>query len=82
MFKELGAMMSLMNNRSKIQEEMGKFQAVVSSIQTEAQAGGGLVTVKVNGKMEILSVKITDDALKMNDREMLEDHIVAATNQA
>jgi DNA-binding YbaB/EbfC family protein len=82
MFKELGAMMHLLGNRGKIQEEIQKFQAQVGQITAEAAAGGGYVTVKVNGKLEVLSVRITDEALKLNDREVLEDLITAATNQA
>jgi DNA-binding YbaB/EbfC family protein len=82
MFKELGAMMSLLGNKGKIQEEIQKFQASVGQITAEASSGAGYVTVKVNGKLEVLSVRISDEALKLNDREMLEDLITAATNQA
>ena len=82
MFKELGQMMSLMNNRGKIQEEIQKFQAQVGTITAEAAAGAGYVTVKVNGKMEVLTVRISEEAMALNDREMLEDLIAAATNQA
>lgn len=80
MFKELGGIMSLLNNKGKIQDEMQKFQQTISQLTSEGMAGGGLVTVKVNGQMAVLSVKISDDAMKMNDREMLEDLIAAATN--
>lgn len=82
MFKELGAMMSLMGNRGKLQEELGKFQAQVGTITAEATAGAGYVTAKANGKLEVLSVKISDEALALNDREMLEDLVAAAVNQA
>lgn len=82
MFKELGSMMSLLRNQGKIQEEFQKFQAQLGSISAEASSGAGYVTVKVNGKMEIVSVRISEDAMKLNDREMLEDLIAAATNQA
>ncbi len=82
MFKELGAMMSLMGNRGKLQEEIGKFQAQVGTITAEATAGAGYVTAKANGKLEVLSVKISDEALALNDREMLEDLVAAAVNQA
>ena len=82
MFKELGAMMGLMGNKSKIQDEMQKFQASIPLIIAEGTAGGGMVTVKANGKMEILSCKIGEDAFKLDDREMLEDLVIAATNQA
>jgi len=82
MFKELGAMMGLLKNQGKIQEEVQKFNAQVGNITAEASAGAGYVTVKVNGRMEVLSVKISEEAMKLNDREMLEDLIAAATNQA
>ena len=82
MFKELGAMMNLLGNRGKIQEEIQKFQAQVGQITAEATSGAGYVTVKVSGKLEVLSVRISEEALKLNDREMLEDLIAAATNQA
>ena len=82
MFKELGAMMSLMGNKGKIQEEIARFQQEIPKITAEATAGGSYVTVKVNGKFEILSVRLSDEVLALNDREMLEDLIAAATNQA
>jgi DNA-binding YbaB/EbfC family protein len=82
MFKELGAMFSVLRNQGKIQEEVQKFQASVGNITAEASAGAGYVTVKANGKLEILSIKISEEAMKLNDREMLEDLIAAATNQA
>jgi len=82
MFKELGAMMNLLGNRGKIQEEVQKFQAQVGQITAEATSGAGYVTVKVSGKLEVLSVRISEEAMKLNDREVLEDLIAAATNQA
>jgi len=82
MFKELGTMMSLLKNQGKIQEEIQKFNQSVGQITAEASSGAGYVTVKVNGRMEVLSVRISDEALKLNDREMLEDLIAAAVNQA
>lgn len=82
MFKEFGSLMSLLKNQGKIQEEVQKFQASVGAITAEASSGAGYVTVKVNGRMEVLSVRISDDALKLNDREMLEDLVAAAANQA
>ena len=82
MMKELGAMMSLLGNKDKMQAEMAKYQAAVAAITTEGTSGGGMVTVKVSGKLEVQSVKISDDAIKLNDREVLEDLVAAATNQA
>lgn len=82
MFKELGAMMSLLGNKGKIQEEIQKFQSQVGTITAEATAGAGYVTVKVNGRMEIQTVRVSEEAMALNDREMLEDLVAAATNQA
>jgi DNA-binding YbaB/EbfC family protein len=82
MFKGIGTLMSLLGNQGKIQEEIQKFQASVGNITAEASSGAGYVTVKVNGRMEVLSVRISEEAMKLNDREMLEDLITAATNQA
>lgn len=82
MFKEFGAMMNLLGNKGKMQEEMAKYQEAIAAITTEGTSGGGMVTVKVNGKMEVLGVTISEEAVKLNDREVLEDLVAAATNQA
>lgn len=82
MFDKLGGLMSLLANKGKIQEEMAKFQQQVAQITAEGAAGGGYVTIKANGKLEITGCRLSEDAVKLNDREMLEDLIAAATNQA
>lgn len=82
MMKELGAMMSLLGNKGKIQEEMQKFQQSVQALSAEATAGAGYVTVKVNGRMEVTNVRISEEAMSLGDREMLEDLVAAATNAA
>jgi DNA-binding YbaB/EbfC family protein len=58
----------------KIQEEMG-------DKTVEAQSGGGMVSCVVNGKQELISVKISDEILEEKDKELLEDLIVAAINE-
>jgi nucleoid-associated protein EbfC len=82
MFKELSAMMGLLGNKEKLQADMAKYQAAVAAITAEGTSGGGMVTVKVSGKLEVQGIKISDDALKLNDREVLEDLVTAACNQA
>jgi len=82
MFKEIGQLASLMRNLPRIKEEMERFQANVGQITAEGDAGAGMVRVRVNGKMEILGCRISDEAMRLNDREMLEDLIKSATNQA
>jgi nucleoid-associated protein EbfC len=82
MFKELGQLAGLMRQLPKIKEEMERFQQRLGQITAEGDAGGGMVRVRVNGRMEVLSCSLSDESLRLNDREMLEDLIRAATNQA
>lgn len=82
MFKELGQIAGMMKNIGKIKEEMSGLQAKLGQIQAEGEAGGDMVKIKVNGTMEILSVSISDEAMKLGDREMIEDLIKSACNQA
>jgi DNA-binding YbaB/EbfC family protein len=81
-FKGLGQFASLLGNLPKIQEEMEKFQQRVGQITAEGDAGAGMVKVRVNGRMEVLACALSDEAMRLNDREMLEDLIKAAANQA
>jgi len=80
MFRELGQLAGLMGKLPKIREEMEKLQGRLAELTAEGQAGGGMVTVKVNGKFNVVGCTVTDEALQ--DRELLEDLIVAAANQA
>jgi DNA-binding YbaB/EbfC family protein len=82
MFKELGAVMNLMKNKGKLEEEMQKFKSVIPTLTAEGTAGGGMVTAKANGKMELVSIKMSEDAFKLNDHGMLEDLTLVAVNQA
>ncbi len=66
----------------KIQKEMAEVQEALEEMTVEGTAGGGMVTVGANGKQKILSVKIDPEVVDVDDVEMLEDLIVAATNQA
>jgi nucleoid-associated protein EbfC len=82
MFKEIGMFASLLKNLPKIKEESSKLQQRLTTITAEGDAGAGMVRVKVNGKMEILSCTIAPEALQGGDKELLEDLIRGATNQA
>jgi nucleoid-associated protein EbfC len=82
MFDKLSQFAGLMRNLPRIQEEMGKFQQKLGQLSAVGDAGAGMVTVTVNGRMEVVRCSLSDEALKLNDREMLEDLIRAATNQA
>ena len=82
MFKELGQIFGMARNLPKIKEEMEKLQQRLGQLIAEGDAGAGMVKVKVSGRMEVVSCHLSDEALKPNDREMLEELIRAATNQA
>jgi DNA-binding YbaB/EbfC family protein len=82
MFGKLGQMMSLLGNLPKLQEDMKKFQESLGQITEEGEAGAGAVRVKVNGRMEVLRCELAETAFTGGDRELLEDLIKAATNQA
>jgi DNA-binding YbaB/EbfC family protein len=82
MFDKLGQLAGLMKNLPRIQEEVGKFQQKLGQLVAVGDAGAGMVTVTANGRMEILRCALSEEAMKLNDREMLEDLIRAATNQA
>lgn len=80
LFKNMGAMAGLMRNLPKLQEQMAHLQRRIGEIVAEGDAGAGMVKVRCNGRMEILSVVVSEEAAK--DRELLEDLVRAATNQA
>jgi len=82
MFKEIGQFTNLMKNLPKIREQVEQLQQRLARITAEGSAGGDLVKVRVNGKMEVLSCQLSEEALRQNDRELLEDLIVGAVNQA
>jgi DNA-binding YbaB/EbfC family protein len=64
-----------------MQERFQKMQEEMGDKTVEAQSGGGMVSCVVNGKQELISVKISDEILEEKDKELLEDLIVAAINE-
>jgi len=82
MFKEMGQLFNLMRNLPKLKEEAERLQQTLAQVTAEGDAGAGMVRVRINGKMEVLSCQISDEAMKLGDREMLEDLIRSASNQA
>lgn len=82
MFKELGMLSSLLGNKGKIQERMTQFHEDVGRLVATGTADGGKVTVKVNGRFEVLAVVLSDDAHKLADKAALEDLITNAVNAA
>lgn len=65
-----------------MQEDMAAKQAELEEREYDVSAGGGVVSLKINGKKEILSVKIDPEVVDPDDVETLEDLIVAAVNEA
>ena len=72
----------LMRQAQKLQEEMAKAQEEAKKKTVEATAGGGMVTVVASGSGEIVSIKIEKDVVNPDDIEMLQDLILAASNEA
>ena len=77
-----GNMNNLMKQAQRMQRQMEEAQQKMEETEVEASAGGGAVTVKVSGKKELISVKLQEEVVDPDDIEMLEDLIVAATNEA
>ena len=75
-------MQSMLKQAQKMQEDMAAMQEELEGREYDVAAGGGVINVKINGKKEILSVKIDPDAVDPDDVETLEDLIVAAVNEA
>ena len=75
-------MNNLMKQAQKMQKQMEETQKNLQEKEYAVKAGGGAVEVKINGKKEVLSVKLAEDVVDPDDIEMLEDLIVAAMNEA
>lgn len=80
-FSDLGKMKEMMGQAKQMQEQM---ERKLSETVIEASAGGGVVTVRMNGKKEVLRLKIEPSAVGSagSDLELLEDLITAAVNEA
>ncbi|MBQ9951452.1 MAG: YbaB/EbfC family nucleoid-associated protein [Clostridia bacterium] len=77
-----GNMQQLARQAQKLQQQMTKMQEELESREYEASAGGGMVTVKVSGKKELLGIEIKPEAVDPDDVEMLQDLVLAAVNEA
>ncbi|WP_291321213.1 YbaB/EbfC family nucleoid-associated protein [Desulfonatronospira sp.] len=75
-------MQDLVKQAQMMQKKMAKMQEELNSREVEASAGGGMVTVRVNGGQEVLEVRIEKDVVDPEDVEMLQDLVLAATNDA
>ena len=77
-----GNMTNLMKQAQRMQRQMEEKTKELEEKQYTAAAGGGAVTVTVSGKKEVVSVKISPEAVDPDDVEMLEDMLLAAINEA
>ena len=75
-------MNQMIKQAQKMQEQMLKMQEELEEKAFEATSGGGVVTAKVNGKKELVSITIKPEAVDPEDVEMLQDLIVSAVNEA
>ncbi len=75
-------MAGIMKQAQKLQAQLGRIQEEMAEKTTEASSGGGMVTVVINGRQEVLSVTIDPEVVNPQDVEMLQDLIVAAFNEA
>jgi len=73
---------SFMRQAQELQAKLAKAQQELAEATIEASSGGGAVKVTVNGQQQVLSVKISPEAIEPDDVEMLEDLVMTAVNEA
>jgi DNA-binding YbaB/EbfC family protein len=78
----MGNMQKMMKQMQKMQKDMAKAQEELAEKTVEGTAGGGMVTVVVNGQKELVEVNIKEEVVDPEDIEMLQDLVLAATNDA
>ncbi|WP_059033244.1 MULTISPECIES: YbaB/EbfC family nucleoid-associated protein [Tepidanaerobacter] len=78
----MGNMNKIMKQVQKMQQDMAKLQEELQEKTVEATAGGGVVKVVASGKKQIVSIDISPEVVDPDDVEMLQDLIMAATNEA
>ena len=77
-----GNMNNLMKQAQKMQKQMEESQKALEEKEFTASAGGGAVEVTISGKKEVTAVKLSEEVVDPDDIEMLQDLIIAATNEA
>ncbi|MGH7313977.1 MAG: YbaB/EbfC family nucleoid-associated protein [Candidatus Rokuibacteriota bacterium] len=73
---------NLMKEAQRLQQQMQELQEQVAQKKVQATAGGGMVTVEVNGRQEVLAIRIDPEVINREDPQMLEDLVLAACNEA
>lgn len=82
MFGQLGNIADLMRNAGKLRESVAKATEALGQLQVEGSSGGGAVAAKVNGRMEMVALRIDPKLLADGDAELLEDLVMSAVNAA
>lgn len=77
-----GNMNNMIRQAQKMQQEMEKAQEEIEQNEIETSSGGGMVTVKINGKKQLTEVTIKPEAVDPDDVEMLQDLVMVAVNDA
>ncbi len=80
MFNQLGMLAELLKNAGKLRESAEKAAESLGQVEVEGSAGGGAVTAKVNGRLEVVAVRIDAKLIADGDAELVEDLVVAAVN--
>src|SRR5262245_46827606 len=80
--KNLGNLPGILAKAREMQEKMKQMQEELARKQVSADSGGGMVSAVVNGRLEVVKVRIDKSKVDVNDTEMLEDLIIAAINAA
>lgn len=75
-------MMKMMGKVKEVQEKMKEAQEELGGIEVEAEAGAGMVVARMNGKKQLIELKIDDSLYKEEDKELQKDLIIAAVNKA
>ena len=77
-----GGMQAMLKQVQKMQEEMQKVQSELGNLTITQEAGGGMIKATANGNREIISIEIDPQVIKQEEKEILEDLVVAAVNKA
>lgn len=82
MFKGMSGLMQAMKQAQAVQGRIGEIQSKLAGVRVEGSAGGGMVTVTADGQQRVLTCRIEPSLLSGGDREVLEELVVGAVNQA
>jgi DNA-binding YbaB/EbfC family protein len=81
MSKGFGPLGNIMKQAQELQERLTRVQEEAAAKTVEASAGGGMVTVVINGRLQVVTLRIEPEVMKSGDTEMLQDLVTAAVNQ-